>query len=302
MLLAMRLGYESNGRLASIGRWTMGVATAAAVGCGDDQGVTGDGSGTAGTSTGEATSTGATTQGAEESTAGSQGGESSTSGGSSSDSTTGEPVTEVSIGGTIEDFFLMMPIADAQISVYGQSGFETTSDAKGAWVIPGLAPNTFDRFVIADSETYWGAVVHFETEEVDVDDFELSQVSLQVIDIQIAALQEQDPTVMVEEETAVLLVAINQNTATGAVVTVDPMPPMTEYYAPDAGGQPILGQNEVQWSLYPVAVFYNLEPGPEGTYSISVTHPERECTVADPEPPTFARHINLIRVDCLPPE
>lgn len=300
MLVAMRLGYESNGRWESIGRWAMGVAAAVAVGCGDDDGVSGDGTGT-GSSTGGDSSTSGTTQLAEESTAGSQGGESSTSG-SSSDSTTGEPVTEVSIGGTIEDFFAMMPIADAQISVHGQSGFETTSDARGAWVIPGLAPNTFDRFVIADSETYWGAVVHFETTEVDVDDFELSQVSLDVIDIQITALQEQDPTVMVEEETAVLLVALNQNTATGAVVTVDPMPPMTEYYAPDAGGQLILGSNEIQWSLYPVAVFYNLEPGPEGTYQISVTHPERECTVADPEPPTFARHINLIRVDCLPPE
>lgn len=300
MLFAMRLGYENDGRWASIGRWAMGIAAAAAIGCGDDDGVTGEGSGT-GSSTGGNGSTSGTTLGADESTAGSQGGESS-SGGSSSDGTTGEPVTEVSFGGTIEDFFLMMPIADAQISVYGQSGFETTSDARGAWVIPGLAPNTFDRFVIADSETYWGAVVHFQTAELDVDDFELSQVSLQVIDIQITELQEQDPTVMVEDETAVFLVALNQNTATGAVVTVDPMPPMTEYYAPDIGGQPILGLNEIQWSLYPVAVFYNLDPGPEGTYTISVTHPERECTVLDPEPPTFARHINLIRVDCLPPE
>jgi hypothetical protein len=273
------------------------LVLALALGCGDDDGVAGDGTGT-GSSTSTGSSTGGTTVVAEESTAGSQG---ESSGGSSSDSTTGEPVTEVSIGGTIEDYFVMMPIADAQISVLGQAGFETTSDAKGAWTIPGLAPNTFDRFVVAETDTHWGAVVPFQTEELDVDDFELSQVSLDVIDIQIMALQQQDPTVMVEDGTAVFLVALTQNTATGAVVTVDPMPPATNYYAPDPSGQPILGVNEIQWSIYPVAVFYNLQPGPEGTYQISVTHPERECTVEDPEPPTFARHINLIRVDCPAP-
>lgn len=295
----MRLGYGNHGRATSIGRLatlTVGLGLAT-LGCGDDDGVAGDGTGT-GSSTGMSSSTGGTTVVAEESTAGSQG---ESSGGSSSDSTTGEPVTEVSIGGTIEDFFVMMPITDAQISVLGQPGFETTSNAMGEWTIPGLAPNTFDRFVVAESETYWGAVVPFETQELDVDDFELSQVSLDVIDIQIMALQQQDPTVMVEDGTSVFLVALIQNTATGAVVTVDPMPPATNYYAPDSSGQPILGVNEIQWSIYPVAVFYNLEPGPEGTYQISVTHPERECTVEDPEPPTFARHINLIRVDCPPP-
>jgi hypothetical protein len=298
MLSAMRLGYENHGRGTVIGRLAMGFVAAAALACGDDGGGTGSGSGTAGSTGG--TSTGGTTPGVDESTAGSQGAESSETSGSS-DGTTGEPVTEVSIGGTIEDFFLGMPIADAQITVLGQTGFETTSDARGAWVIPGLAPNTFDRFVVADSEIYWGAVVPFQTAEVDVDDFELSQVSLDVIDIQINELQEQDPTVMVEDGTSVFLVALIQNTATGAVVTVDPMPPPTEYYAPDPGGQPTLGLNEIQWSFYPVAVFFNLEPGPEGTYQISVTHPERECTVEDPEPPTFARHINLVRVSCLPP-
>lgn len=295
----MQLGYGNHGCGTSIGRLvtlTVGLGLAA-LGCGDDDVVAGDGTGT-GSSTSTGSSTGGTTLVAEESTAGSQG---ESSGGSSSDSTTGEPVTEVSIGGTIEDYFVMMPIADAQISVLGQPGFETTSNAMGEWTIPGLAPNTFDRFVVAETDTYWGAVVPFQTEELDVDDFELSQVSLDVIDIQITALQQQDPTVMVEDGTSVFLVALIQNTATGAVVTVDPMPPATNYYAPDPSGQPILGVNEIQWSIYPVAVFYNLQPGPEGTYQISVTHPERECTVLDSEPPTFARHINLIQVDCPAP-
>lgn len=293
----MRLAYDDHGRSVSA---CIGLLLGTlAVGCGDDEGTAGEGSATS-SSTGEpGSTTGETTMVAEGTTAGSQG--ESSGGSESGSSSTGEPVTEVSFGGTIEDFFAMMPIADAQISVLGQPGFETVSDARGLWTIPGLAVSTFDRFVVADTDTYWGAVVPFQTMEVDVDDFELSQVSLDVIDIQIAALQQQDPTVMVQEDTSVFLVALLQNTATGAVVTVDPMPEPTTFYAPDAGGSPTLGSNEIQWSLYPVAVFFNLPPGPEGTYEITVTHPERECTVEDPQPPTFARHINLIRVDCPPP-
>ena len=107
---------------------------------------------------------------------------------------------------------------------------------------------------------------------------------------------------MVEDDTAVFLVALNQNLATGATVTLDPPPPLNTYYAPNADGQPILNVNEITWSVYPVAVFFNVPPGPEGTYEITVTHPERECTPDDSQPPTFGRHINLIRVDCPPAE
>lgn len=252
---------------------------------------------------GDGTSSGSSTSGGSTGSTGSADGESTAAdqGGSSEDETTAAPPTEVIVGGTIQDYFGMAPIADAQISVLGQPGFETVSDAKGLWELTGLPVQTFDRFVVADSKNFWGAVVPFETTLEDVDDFELSQVSLAAIDIQIGALQAQDPTVVVEEGTAVFLVALIQNLATGAVVEVDPPPPPNTYYAPDASGSPILNQNEIQWGLFPVAVFFNLEPGPEGTYEITVTHPERECTVEDPQPPTFPRHINLIRVDCPPP-
>lgn len=298
MLVCMRLVYGNgtHGRSPST-RIGLLALVALALACGDDDGTASEGTGTGSSSGATGSSSGGTTMVAEGTTAGSQG----ESSGEGSSSSTGAPVTEVSVGGTIEDFFVMMPIADAQISVLGQPGFETTSDAKGLWTIPGLAVSTFDRFVVAETKTYWGAVVPFQTEELDIDDLELSQVSLDVIDIQITALQEQDPTVMVEDGTAVFLVALIQNTATGAVVTVDPPPPANTFYAPNAAGQPVLGVNEIGWSIYPVAVFFNLPPGPEGTYEISVTHPERECTVEDPQPPTFARHINLIRVDCPPP-
>lgn len=294
----MRLAYDHHRRLLSPSLGSLGLLVGAlALGCGDDDGVAAEGTGT-GTSTSEAgSSSGGTTLVAEGSTAASQG----ESSGMAESTSTGEPITEVRVGGIIEDYFVMMPIADAQISVLGQPGFETMSDARGLWEIPGLAVDTFDRFVVVDTKTYWGAVVPFQTAMQDAEDVELSQVSLDVIDIQIGALQQQDPTVMVEPDTAVFLVALLQNTATGAVVTVEPPPPPTTFYAPDAGGQPVLGVNEIQWGIYPVAVFFNLQPGPEGTYEISVTHPERECTVEDPQPPTFARHINLIRVDCPPP-
>jgi hypothetical protein len=286
----MRLSYGRPGRWALIGLLTAS--------CGDDDGVASESGGSSSTgSASESSTSGSTTVVADASTAGSQG-DSSSAGESSS---TGEPVTEVRLSGTIEDFFAMAPIADAQISVLDLPGFDTVSDAKGLWEVPGLPVDTFGRFVVADTADYWGAVVPFQTEQLDIEEIELSQVSLDVIDIQIAALQQQDPTVMVEDETAVFLVALLQNTATGAVVTVDPAPDPTTFYAPNAAGQPILGVNEIQWSIYPVAVFYNLVPGPAGDYEITVTHPERECTVEDPQPPTFARHINLIRVDCPPP-
>ncbi|MCX4242067.1 hypothetical protein [Paraliomyxa miuraensis] len=219
------------------------------------------------------------------------------------ESSSGEPPppTEVRIGGTIEDYFAMGPIVGAEISVLGLPELSTVSDDEGLWEFPDLPVQAFDRFVVAETDTYWGAVVPFQTELMDVDDFELSQVSLDVIDIQITALQLQEPTVMVEDDTAVFLVALNNNQATGAVVEIDPPPAPNTFYAPDPTGSPILNVNEIQWMIYPVAVFFNLPPGPEGTYEITVTHPERECTVDDPQPPTFGRHINLIRVDCPPP-
>lgn len=222
-------------------------------------------------------------------------------GGSSEETTASPPPTEVAVSGTIQDFFAMGPIPGAEITVHGLPELFTTSDAQGNWQFDAIPVETFDRFVIAETETYWGAVVPFQTELEDLEEVELSQVSLDVIDLQISALQMQEPTVMVQDDTAVFLVALNQNTATGAIVDIDPPPAPNTYYAPDASGQPILNTNEIQWTIYPVAVFFNLPPGPEGDYEITVTHPERDCTVIDPRPPTFGRHINLVRVDCLPP-
>jgi hypothetical protein len=282
---------------ATRGSWIL--AALLIMGCTDDSNPSGEGGGgssssSSGTTAGS-TDDGQTGTAPMDSSAGDQGGSSSGGG-----TTMGLP-TEVRMGGTIEDFFLMGPIPNAQISLLGVPSVQTVSDNTGAWELLAVPADTFDRFLIADSESYWGGVLPFQTQFEDIEDFELTQVSLQVIDIQIEALQMQDPTVLVEDDTAVLLVALLQNTATGAVVELDPPPAANTFYAPNADGQPILGVNEIQWSIYPVAVFFNLAPGPEGTYEINVTHPERECTVDDPQPPTFGRFVNLIRVDCPPP-
>lgn len=288
-LSTMRLDY---GRHAP---WV--IASLLVVGCPDDDPPTGEGNGSSSTGTMESSTGGSSVMMADSTTGELEGGGSSSEGSSS----TGLP-TEVTLRGNIQDYFPpAQPIPDAAISVLGQPGLMTVSDENGDFEMMSLATGTFDRFVVADSDQFWGAVVPFTTEYEDIDEFELSQVSLQVIDIQIGVLQEQDPTVMVEPDTAVLLVAIEQNTATGAVVELDPPPDDTTFYAPDANGQPILGANVAQWSAYPVVVFFNLPPGPEGEYEITVTHPERECTPDDAEPPTFGRHVNLIRVDCPPP-
>lgn len=283
---------------SSHGRWLLPALLL--LSCKDDgEGTESDpGTGTTSTTTADDTSTGGTTMVADaDSSAGDQGASSGLA-----ESSSGEPPpTEVRLAGVIQDYFAMGPIADAEISVLGQPGLSTVSDAKGQWELLGLPVETFDRILVAESANYWGAVVPAQTGLMDDDEFELSQVSLQVIDLQINALQAQDPTVTLEDGTAALLVALLQNTATGAVVELDPPPPPDSFYALDPGGMPVLGSNEIQFGLYPVAVFFNLPPGPEGTYEITVTHPERECTLEDPQPPTFERHINLLRVDCPPP-
>ncbi|MEM7154300.1 MAG: hypothetical protein AAF799_15750 [Myxococcota bacterium] len=286
----MRLNYASTSSLI--------VAGLLVVGCADDSAPASSADGSSGTTTGEAPGT-TTGESADSGSGVLEGGGSSSEGGEES---TGEPPTEVRFGGTIQDFFAMGPIVDAQISVLGMPELETTSNASGDWEFEALPVNITDRFIVADTDNYWGGVLQFETGLEGVDDFELSQVSLDVIDLQVNALQAQDKTVMLDEERAVLLVAIQQNTATGATVTLDPPPEPNTYYAPNSDGQPILNTSDIEWSLYPVAVFFNVEPGPEGTYELTVDHPERECTVLDSQPPTFARHVNLLFVDCPPPE
>jgi hypothetical protein len=222
---------------------------------------------------------------------------SSTAPADSSSSSESGPVV-LSIAGVANDFFGMAPIAGAEISLVDEPGFETVSARDGSYVIEGLPAESFHRIRLADSEMFWGAIVPATLEQDPLDDFDLSQVSLAVIDLQESALQQQDPRVMVDPEAAVFIVVLRQNTATGAKVILDPPAPVNTFYAPDANGAPVLNADTILWGIYPVAVIFNLAPADAGTYTVSVTHPERECTVEDPTPPTLARHINLLYVDC----
>lgn len=214
------------------------------------------------------------------------------------DSTETGPTT-LTISGVVEDFFAMVPIGYAQISLVDDPEVDTVSNPDGTYAIDGLEPGSFHRIRLDGNANYWGAIIPATLEDESIDDYDLSQVSTEVIDLQTEALVAQDPTVVIDERASVLLVSIRQNTATGATVLIDPPPAPATYYAPDANGAPILNSNVIEWGLFPVAIFFNLPPGDAGTYTIEVTHPDRECTVEDPQPPTLPRHINLVYVDCL---
>ena len=278
-------------------------AALALAGCGDDGGGGGGEDGSTGAASSSSGGPAGSSTGAGETTGGGGTGDSSTGG--AADSSSGGP-TEVTVSGQIQDFFAGGPIADAQISLLSDPSIATVGDAEGFWELVGVPADGLDRILIDPTDEYWGALVPLETMGEDLDDVDLSQVSIQVVDIQESALQNQEPTVIVDETKAAFLVVLRQPTAvgpTGMPVTVDldPPPPLNTYYAPISATEPVLNLNEINWPVYPVMVFFNLEPAPEGTYTLSATHPERECTFPDASPPTFERHINLVYVDCLPP-
>lgn len=211
---------------------------------------------------------------------------------------TGGPTT-LSVSGEVKDFFEMGPIGYAQMSLLDEPDTATVANPDGTYIIEDLQPGSFHRIRLDKNADYWGAIVPVALENESIEEFDLSQVSEEVIALQAEALVQQDPTVTVDPESAVLLIAINQNTATGATVTLDPPPPENTYYAPDANGVPVLNSNIIDWGLFPVAIFFNVVPGDAGAYTVTVTHPDRECVVQDPMPPTEAHFVNLIYVDCL---
>lgn len=218
----------------------------------------------------------------------------------SGETETGDP-TEVNLSGIVQDFFVMGPIEGAEITVVDLPEYDQTTAADGAWSFPGMEPNTDEVVVIADSEDYWGAVIPFPTGDEDDDSRDLAQVSNDVINIQEALLQEQDDTVVVDREKGAIIVRVIQNTATGTMITVDPPLPENTYYSVDPDGVVKLNDTLIEWQLYPVAVFFNLDDTPGGEYTFSASHPERDCTIQFPEPEVRGRHITLVDVDCPPP-
>lgn len=276
------------------------------LGCGDDTAPGGSGdassSGTEGESTGMGTST---TMVADDSgtTAGSGSAE---SGASESSSSSGEPPpVEVTAEGEVVDFAAMAtPIPGAEITVFDLPGVTATADDMGLFSIGPLPPDVPSIFVVQPSTDYWGAVIPTAIGSDPLqEDVQLAQIPSSFVDLQIMLLEPQMP-VPADLDQAIVIVRLVNNTAVmegPTTVEMTPAPLAGTFYAPDPTGAPILDKNTIDFSILPVAVFFNLPDTAPGDITIAATHPTRECSVLFPETPTIGQHITLIDIECLPP-
>lgn len=269
-------------------------------GCGDDDSTPGGAGSSSGSSTGAPTTGTPTTTGVDSST-GVGSGSASESGESSS--STG-PEVEVTVEGEVIDFVLSQSIPESEISIYDDPSITATADDMGMFSIGTFTPNTGALFVLAPLETHWGAIIPVDIgSEPLQQDVELTQISTNIVDMQIMGLEGQDP-VPAELERAIVIVRLLNNAAVmegDVTVEMDPAPDPGTFYAPDPGGAPILDQNLIQWSVIPVVVYFNVDDTDPGDISITATHPTRECTVLYPELPTIGEHMTLFDVQCLAP-
>lgn len=280
-------------------RSTKVLALSAAVlgGCHkDDPGGSGDESSSSGSSSSSTTTgmtlTSTTTTPADTST-------SSADTSSSSESTTG-PV-EVTISGVVQDLAAGMPINAAEIAVIDMPGFDTISDAEGNYSLGPFSPGT-ELFVEIDPDVnYLGSVIGLTAPDSDEDGQILAQISRTTVDQQIMYLMDQMPAA-VEPTDAIVVVRLLQPLAVSegpTTVTFDPPPAADTFYAPDAGGAPVLGQNTIEFNFLPVVVYFNVMPDAAGAYTITAEHPTRTCTVVHPAFPTLGEHVTLVDLDCV---
>lgn len=210
--------------------------------------------------------------------------------------------TEITVSGEVTDFFAMSGIANAEVSVIDLPGFEAISDPNGLYSIAGMPPNTEVFFQIdGNIDTYWGGIRPAWLPDTDLDDLQLGQVPNSLIDLQLMLLQDQDPAVTADDQQGIIIVRLLQPTATGAIVTFDPPPPLNTSYSVNADNQPVLNGNTIDSPLLPFWVAFNVIPDPGGAYTVTVDHPERECTVVHPVFPTKGHYVTLVDVDCPPP-
>ena len=282
----------------------LGIALATSVGCGDDSaGGTGNGTGTGGSDTGEA-STGSmmtmTTMSADSSTGGAgsgdQGSEDSSSGSS------GDPAG-VTISGLVEDLnpLAMMPIPASEISVFGDDTITATASAIGEYEIGPVAANQFHSLVVAPTELYVGSVIPIDVGEGPTqEDEQLAQVSREFIDDQIALLEDMMPAMPDLDQSIVIVRPLSSNVLQdgNVAVTMDPAPEAGTFYAPDFEGAPVLDSNELEFAFLPVVVYFNIAPADPGTYSFTFDHPTATCDVVYPEFATLGDHISLVDVRC----
>lgn len=274
---------------------TLGLALAlSSVGCADDTTPGSD----------EVAETESTTESSGGSESATESGDSTTETTETTESTETETTGQstITVSGEVSDFFAMSGIADAEVSVIDMPGFETTSDVNGLYTIPGMPADTEVFFQIdGNIDTYWGGIRPALLPATDIDDLQLGQVPNTLIDLQLMLLQEQDATVSADYQMGIIIVRLLQPTATGAVVTLDPPPPVNTSYSVNADNMPVLNGTTIDSSLLPFWVAFNIFDDPGGAYTITVDHPERECTVVHPVFPTKGHYVTLVDVDCPPP-
>lgn len=274
-------------------------------GCGDDSSPGGgnDGSGTEGSSTGmgstgNVSADGSSTAVASGSAEGSDSGEGSSSSGE-------PPPVEVTVEGEVVDFTNMAaPIAGAEISVFDLPGVTATADDMGLFSIGPLPPDAPATFVVQPTTEYWGAIIPTAIGSDPLqEDVQLAQIPASFVDLQIMLLEPQMPAPADLDQAIVIVRLLNNTAVMEGPTTIDmtPAPAPGTYYAPDASGAPVLDQNTIEFSVLPVAVFFNLPDTAPGDIQITATHPTRECSVLFPSTPTLGQHITLIDIECLPP-
>jgi hypothetical protein len=196
----------------------------------------------------------------------------------------------------------MTNIADAAVSILDMPGFETTSDMDGAFTVGPIDPNQEIVFEVAPSMDHVGSYIPFGVEDADDDSVRLGQISREFL-----AMQEQllvDTGQMPEpvtDPTQVVIVRLVSPTALmdgNVVVNMEPAPLPNTYYAPDAAGAPVINSNEMQFSLIPVVVFYNVGENAIGDLSFTFDHPTDTCETAYTQFPTADDHITLVDVTC----
>jgi hypothetical protein len=82
------------------------------------------------------------------------------------------------------------------------------------------------------------------------------------------------------------------------IVTLAPMPPASDYFGLDATGVLVSGSNQILYWAFPAVAFFNLEPGPTGTYDVAATHPTQTCVAPLESPATLPRHLSFVEIIC----
>ncbi len=296
-------------RLGDFRTLTMAVTFGALAlgGCGDDGGAgSGDGT-TEGSTGGTATDTSATMTNMTTPTSdGSISGSGDTTGdpsGSSSgggESSSGGP-TQVTLSGEVENLVFMTGVPDAEVSVLGMPGFEATADADGAFEIAPIDPNQNIIFEVAPSTDFVGSYIPYAVEDEDDDGVRLGQIERTFLETQEGLIMKQgaapfDPTLSIVIVRLVSTTALMDGALT---VEMTPAPAADTFYAPDAGGMPILNSADITFGLIPVVVYFNVPISQPGDLSFSFTHPTDTCSTVFTDFPTAEDHITLVDVQCM---